>query len=910
MHTDSVTTNDLFDLLTKATRDAVWHWDIVANTIWWNEGYTTLFEHSAEETLEDGLESWSRHVHPDDKERILTSIHQAVEQGLTNWSDEYRFGRADGTYATVLDRGYVLHRDGRPVRMVGSMQDISERIALQQAHKEGEERLRFALDSAQLGTWELDPIRGVVTWDARCQALCGLVNQDSQRYGQTTDYIHPDDREWVTQAVERALKPESGGQYDARFRTVDVSDGRVRWVRFIGQTYFAPSGEAYRFSGVAQDITEEVLAKEKAVLSNQQARMALEGSGAGSFWIDLVTGKVIYSPAFSRILTGVEKSDLDYTIFVQHVHPDDRPIREQAHNIALQTGSINFEVRFVWYDSSIHWVKVLGQYLFDADNKPISITGIVLDTTEQIAKNNALREAEDRLRFSEERFRNMILQAPVAIGMLDGRELVIEMANSSMLEIWGKDKAVIGKPMLQALPELAGQRVIGAMQNVYDSGFAQYGSEMLTRLQHGDQLEDAYFNFVYAPLRDDAKRVNGVAVIAVDVTGQVLSRQAIEKSESRFRTLLEAIVQITWTNTPEGDVNFFNQHWYDYTGQQPGKTDTDGFGWQDAIHPDDLSTTLVVFKKALADGTPFELENRYRRGTDGQYRWHLNRALPLRDEAGNITLWVGTATDIQEQKLVAYELEQQVLSRTEQLTASNLDLQRSNENLEKFAYIASHDLQEPLRKIQSFGDILKNQHGAQLGEGISYLERMQNAASRMSVLIKDLLVFSRISTRQEATLPIDLNQVLTRIVDDMELGNAQLSVAALPTILGDELQLGQLFMNLLSNALKFQKPDTIPVIQVNATQVTAAELPGGVKPARGAALYHCIRVIDNGIGFDEKYLDRIFQVFQRLHNRSKYAGTGVGLAICEKVAANHGGTITALSRPGEGATFAIYLPAM
>lgn len=341
-------TNELFDLLTKATRDAVWHWDIVADTIWWNEGYTTLFGHPAQEATEDGLESWSRHVHPDDKERILLSIHQAVEQGLTNWSAEYRFGRADGSYATVLDRGYVIHRKGHPIRMVGSMQDISERIALQQAHREGEERLRFALDSAQLGTWELDPVRGVVEWDARCQALCGLANQDSQSFGQSLDYVHADDKEWVSQAVQWALKPESGGQYDARFRTVDVNDGRVRWVRFIGQTYFTDSGEAYRFSGIAQDITEEVLAREKAALSDQQARMALECSGAGSFWINLVTGEVVYTPTLSRILTGEVKPEQDHTIFVQHLYPEDKAIREQAHKVALQTGSVSYEARFVW----------------------------------------------------------------------------------------------------------------------------------------------------------------------------------------------------------------------------------------------------------------------------------------------------------------------------------------------------------------------------------------------------------------------------------------------------------------------------------------------------------------------------------------------------------------------------------
>lgn len=908
MSNDPVTTNELFDLLTKATRDAVWHWNLEADTIWWNEGYTILFGHDAQEAAHDGLESWVRYVHPDDKERILSSINRVIEQGIINWSEEYRFRRADGRYATVFDRGYVAYQHGKPARMVGSMQDISERVALQQAHQESEERWRFALESAQLGTWELDPIRDIVTWDARCQALCGLVNKNQQTYGMTLDYIHAEDKQRVNEAVQWALKPESGGHYDTSFRTIDVNDGRVRWVRFIGQTHFTESGDTYRFSGVAQDITADVLAKERATLSELQASIALEGSGAGSFLVDVPANNMHYSSAFSRILTGEEQKDLSRHIFIQHIYPEDRAIRDQAHEVAIQTGYVHYEARFLWKNGTLHWVNVQGQYLFDRTGKPVSISGIVLDVTEQKEKASALSETEAQLRSSEERFRNMVLQAPVAISILAGRDLTIETANNSMLDIWGKDESIIGKRLVEALPELAGQGMIDLMQNVYDSGISHYGSEVMTRLQRDGQLEEAYFNFVYAPVRDNAWHVSGVTLIAVDVTGQVMSRQTIEKSELRFRTLLEAIVQITWTSTPAGHIDFFNQRWYDYTGIHPeGSEQAD---WRAAIHPDDLANTLATYEKALADGTTFELENRYRRGSDGQYRWYLNRALPIRDEAGKITLWVGTATDIQAQKQIAAELEQQVQARTEQLTASNLDLRRSNENLEKFAYIASHDLQEPLRKIQSFGDILKNQYGLQLGEGINYLERMQSAASRMSSLIKDLLVFSRISTRQEATQPIDLNQVVATVVDDMELGNAQLNVAVLPTILGDGLQWSQLFMNLLSNALKFQKPDTVPVIQVNATQVTAAELPNNVKPARRAALYHCISVADNGIGFDEKYLDRIFQVFQRLHNRSEYAGTGVGLAICEKVAANHGGAITAVSKPGEGATFAIYLPVL
>ncbi|WP_240543430.1 PAS domain-containing sensor histidine kinase [Spirosoma foliorum] len=1035
MNTDVVTTGELFELLTKATRDAVWNWNLETNTIWWNEGYTTLFGYNTQEVAEDALEAWVDHIHPQDKDRVLFSIHQVLDAGGTNWSDEYQFQRADGRYATVLDRGYILYREGKPLRMVGAIQDITDRVALQKAHEESEERLRFALQSARLGTWELDPVRGVVNWDSRCQELCGLTNADSQSYAQTVDYIHPDDRSRVEEAVRWALNPLSGGHYETSFRTIGVNDRRLRWVRFIGKTHFSETGEASRFSGVAEDITEEVLAKEQAALSEQQARIALEGSGSGSFFIKTGSeidgdNNILYSPSFSRILTGQESPNLSWKVFVEHLHTDDRKIRNQAHSLAVLTGNINYEARFVWVDKTIHWVKIVGQYLFDASGKPVSVTGIALDVSEQKERERALREAEERfsiafsntsmamgftdqkanftlvndaytqllgysvselytlnnfdithpddraynrqlfeevvagnrpffnlikryihkdgsirwvqlnvtsvtdaqdeehsmiiiaqdiseqveanskIRASEERFRNMIIQAPVAISILNSRRLIVETANTSMLEIWGKDASIMGTPLIQALPELEGQGFIELLEGVYDSGVSHYGVETRARLYRRGDLEDAYFNFVYAPVRDDQGKISSVMVIATEVTTQMKAKVALQESEQRFRTLLEAIAQMTWTNTPEGEVNFYNQRWYDYTGLDFDQIKA--WGWQSLVHPADLPRTLDMYKKALADGTTFVVENRYRRGTDGMYRWHLNRALPIRDELGEIVLWVGTATDIHEQKLLATQLEQQVQVRTEQLVASNQDLRRSNENLEKFAYIASHDLQEPLRKVQSFGDLLKNQYAVELGEGLDYLERMQSAASRMSLLIKDLLTFSRISTRQESTTSVSLNQVIEEVIDDLEVAilqvDAQIQVDLLPVISGDESQLWQLFQNLLSNALKFQQPGIAPVIRVQVEQILAGSIPALVQPSRQAMAYHQINVSDNGIGFDEKYVDRIFQVFQRLHTRNEYAGTGIGLAICEKVVANHGGAITAYSKPGKGATFTIYFP--
>ncbi|QJW90172.1 PAS domain-containing protein [Spirosoma taeanense] len=248
-----------------------------------------------------------------------------------------------------------------------------------------------------------------------------------------------------------------------------------------------------------------------------------------------------------------------------------------------------------------------------------------------------------------------------------------------------------------------------------------------------------------------------------------------------------------------------------------------------------------------------------------------------------------------------------------QLESKIDELKRSNDHLQQFAYASSHDLQEPLRKIQQFGDLLRSSYAEELGAGLSYLERMQSAAGRMSVLIKDLLTFSRIGTNQAASQWVALGTLVEEALTDLELVVAEtgavIQVAPLPTVLGDRLQLSLLFGNLLSNALKFRHENRRPVITVKARQIKSSALPAGLRTGREVAAYHLIEVCDNGIGFDEKYTDRIFQVFQRLHGHSAYAGTGIGLAICEKVVTSHGGAITAHSQVGQGATFQVYLPA-
>ncbi|MGH7237520.1 MAG: sensor histidine kinase, partial [Candidatus Saccharimonadales bacterium] len=248
-------------------------------------------------------------------------------------------------------------------------------------------------------------------------------------------------------------------------------------------------------------------------------------------------------------------------------------------------------------------------------------------------------------------------------------------------------------------------------------------------------------------------------------------------------------------------------------------------------------------------------------------------------------------------------LENRVKKRTKQLEISNQQLSRSNQELQDFAYVASHDLQEPLRKIQAFGNLLEEEFGDQLADGRDYLNRMRGAAARMNVLIEDLLSFSRVETQGRTFDEVNLNTVAQEVTGDLEArlletgGRIQLS--KLPVIVADATQMRQLMQNLVANALKFSRSGVKPIAKIYST---------ATKDKNGIIIEQRIFVEDNGIGFDLKYLDKIFTVFQRLHGRGTYEGTGIGLAVCRKIAERHGGNITAKSKPSHGATFIVSLP--
>jgi two-component system, LuxR family, sensor kinase FixL len=367
--------------------------------------------------------------------------------------------------------------------------------------------------------------------------------------------------------------------------------------------------------------------------------------------------------------------------------------------------------------------------------------------------------------------------------------------------------------------------------------------------------------------------------------------QRLRDSERHFRSWFEDAPIACHEVDRNGVVLCVNQAECELFGFRP--EEMVGHPIWDFMAAEDRDRTKAGLLQRIADEQPLvPLEREYKRrdGSSVVMEIHQKR---IRDEAGRA---IGLRTfllDVTQRKRAEQTLNQQADR-----------LSRSNQELEQFAYVASHDLQEPLRKIQAFGDRLKTKCGAALGDdGADYLTRMQNAAARMQVLIQDLLSLSRVASHAKPFAPVDLADVARVVISDLEVRiterNGRVEAGRLPVVFGDRGQLAQLLQNLIGNGLKFQKPGETPLVKVDAESVA---LPGGL-----GAVWN-ITVEDNGIGFDEKYSERIFQIFQRLHGRSEYEGTGIGLAICRKIVERHGGTIAAFSSPGAGAKFVITLP--
>jgi PAS domain S-box-containing protein len=382
--------------------------------------------------------------------------------------------------------------------------------------------------------------------------------------------------------------------------------------------------------------------------------------------------------------------------------------------------------------------------------------------------------------------------------------------------------------------------------------------------------------------------------------------EKVQKSEAQYKVLTNALPLIIFSLNPQGELIYANEWLTRFSGEtieslNKGK-------WKHVIHKDDYDSFSLLLKNGItSDAVTVKTQTRIKNKKTGEYFWHQVSLSPLKNDLGELQYWIGYIVDIHAQKVYEQTLMDnfELKQTQEQLKDNQLmmekyidELNRSNRELTQFAFIASHDLQEPVRKLLFYSDYLLQKYKGNIDEkGMEYLQNMHSASQRMRNLIQDLLLFSQIHKEKMEFRATDLNVIMNEMLQDLEISieekKARVTVDTLPTIQADEVMMRQLFTNIIGNSLKYSKPGQSPEIKV-----TNREVDGFLE----------IAFEDNGIGFDEKYVSQIFTLFQRLHTRELYEGTGLGLAICRKIVELHNGKISAEAKEGKGATFYVSLP--
>ncbi len=394
----------------------------------------------------------------------------------------------------------------------------------------------------------------------------------------------------------------------------------------------------------------------------------------------------------------------------------------------------------------------------------------------------------------------------------------------------------------------------------------------------------------------------------LDISAIRAANRAAERREAEYFQLAESLPHIVWIADAAGKVIYLNRQWETFTGTRPDLPASLTY-FRKMIHPEDARAFARSWIRVAAADIPFEAECRLRTAS-GDYRWVMIRAQKTHNETDEEARWNGVCIDVHERKTLNALLEERVAGRTAELEAANRELAHSNDELQQFAFVTSHDLKEPLRKIQIFGKMVFEK--ALKENQLQYsgpLGRIVQSSERLTGLINDLLDFSQLSAGPMTLTPTDLGEVVQQTLADLgvliEEKAALVEVGKLPVIQAVPGQLQQLFQNLITNALKFSKKDVPPHIRIRAERISRKAFDAPVH-TKGAFVR--ISIADNGIGFSEQYLYKIFTLFQRLHSREAYEGTGLGLAIVQKIINLHNGIITAQSEEGEGATFTFILP--
>ncbi len=520
---------------------------------------------------------------------------------------------------------------------------------------------------------------------------------------------------------------------------------------------------------------------------------------------------------------------------------------------------------------------------------PVSLTispikdsaGVIIGASKIARDISERKQAEELRRISEERYRILFDLGPVAVYSCDVSRVILDF-NRRAAELWGRepkpgdtDERFCGSYKMYRPDGTFMPHEQCPMAQVL-SGEIPEARDMEARIERPDGSWVTVIVNIRA-LKNEYGVVTGAINCFVDITERQHAEEEVRRAGERFRFMAEAMPQKIFTAAANGAVDYVNQRWLDFTGAS--FSNIRDWGWTRFIHPDDAAESLRLWKHSVETGESFEIVHRLQRA-DGVYHWHLSRAHFLRGEGGQSSLWIAAQTDIHQ----------------ERETAENL--KRTTEDLKHFAYAASHDLQEPLRTVTSFTQLLSKEYKGSLGaKADQYIDYAVEGAQRMEDLLRGMREYWQASERgEDHHTAVDtneaLNKALLNLQESIANSGAVVTRDSLPTVWAEDAMVVQIFQNLVGNAIKYrsEKP---PEVHVSASKNSSEEWMFSVR--------------DNGIGIDPQFAENVFTMFTRL-NGGKYPGSGIGLALCRKVIERLGGRIWVKSKRGEGSEFIFTIP--
>jgi PAS domain S-box-containing protein len=821
----------------------------------------------------------------------IAERHAAMDRELYahpgRQSYEIRVRVRDGNlHDTIYYKATYTDAHGEIAGLIGAIIDITARTRAETALRDNEERWRAIVNSANEGILVYDRELNVIAGNQAAERILGLPLAEiigAAGFTSLLPCVHADGRALLPQDRPTRVTARTGKTLSNYIIGIKRPGGVYTWLSV--NTGFLRHTEAADWYGVVStftDITAQRNAEAALRDSEERYRRTFEMAGSGLAHVDL-EGRFLRVNRRLCEFFGYSESELVGMLVKDLSHPADRDLADASRSkvLAGELDSARLEKRYLHKDGGVVWASIAIAMERDASGQPLYAISVIDDVT-------ARREADGALRESEERYRRTfeLAGSGVAHIALDRRFIRV---NRRLCEILGyPEHELIG---------MTGREIShpGDLDVINSQRAKLYAGELdRVRVEKRYVRKDrsiVWVTFSMVVERDAAGKPSYEIAIFDDITERRRAEAAVRESEERFRSLTQLSSDWYWEQDAQFGLTFMSRRMGERTGLDAsayiGRKRWD----QPALNLTDAD--WASHRAQLERHEPFRDFEMERPNPTGGTRWISVSGEPIFDQAGAFRGYRGVGSDITERKRAEAELR-----RAHDEVAQKADeLQRSNAELEQFAYVASHDLQEPLRMVSSYTQLLTKRYGERFdGDAKEFMHYIVDGAARMKQLIEDLLAYSRVGTKGKEFKPVAVEASLRKAVSNLRAAIEESSAAVtwdpLPTVDADEVQLAQLFQNLIGNALKFRGPG-VPRIHV-----AAADQDGD---------WH-LTVADNGIGIEPQYFERIFMLFQRLHTMGDYPGTGIGLAICKKVVERHGGRIWVSSTPGEGSQFHFTLP--